>query len=1300
MPSLPFITRGGDASSADVFTCPNSNCPDSPSVRNPTRSAPGRLALGVRRSRTVFQGQCTTPLSRSVHSARASPISHGFGNAADCNTRPTNLVSMPVIASPRRSDANEASASETRGRTSSRMYCRKFSSLSTTRPCQVTEPTLFSYLTTKSSVILLTKPHSNEVRHGVFCSELRCQMRRASLAGRIREAVGFGGYSDRDTPVVLQQILALWNLNAYVEIVPMGSRFGAQRSSDALPVGTLVREYVIEDVLGRGGSGIVYRARHTELSTEVALKEYLPSELAVRSGSGVRLRSASHQSVFNDCLRRFREEARQLVKFETHPSVVSCRDFFRANGTAYIVMDYVSGLPLATLLHGMEMQGHPLREHHLLAVAVPLVTGLDRLHSSGVLHRDIKPSNILIRFADGCPVLVDFGAAKQTFAERTKSFAPFTAGYAALEQVSDGDLGAWTDLYGLGALMWRIVAGGRPPWNPPNPVKVERRVAAILRGDADPMPSASQLGSGRFRPELLEAIDQCLAVDNRDRYRDCKELLNVLSSGACASASASVGRVLVLGGTQLHWEAWCGTRADVARLLEAGSKVDEIGPHGDTPLHWAAAAGDPSRVEALISAGSKVDESRLRGFESPLQRAAKAGNTAIIETLIAAGADARLDSDALMGAAEQGQSKAVELLGKFESDLDHALKSAIQHNRTAAIDTLLDAGADIGQPLKDALRFSRTPTAAAVIAACEKAEPGLRVEGETPLHRAARNGDRAGVDRLLLAGHDANAKDTGDRTPLHWAAWSDADNVVAALLRGGSEPNSQNNEGDTALHDASAVSKGDIVPALVAGGASLNEYNRSGEAPLHVAARAGNMKAVTALLACGADAGIRTRQRGNALTPLHIAAANGQHEVIPALVAGGADANAGDEVLYVSNAFFFAPALFTPPESMDRTGHVGRTPLQVAVDNREMESVRALLKCGADVNAPDMWKGTPLASAARDGTSEILAELLLAAPNMTAVTLKDGKRPLHIAAASNSRLTISLILAAGAEVDALDDHGCTALHRAAESGISESIAELIRAGADINASDENGRTPLHRASAAQFVQQPSGHRSALVNQVGNVDCLIAAGADVSSRDQSGLTPLHLAAVDARPEVLSALIAAGTEVDVVTFDGRTPLHHAVQAPSGDLEALCNESDEQVIDELHARISEATFNRIRILINSGADVDIPDAQGDTPLHLAAHRGLPRVVSLLVNHGANVSTLNVQGESPLHASARGRLQTWQTSNDDLVAYVDREATDTISTLISAGANVAVAGRLGRTPLHVAYRVRIRLEICSLLI
>ena len=242
--------------------------------------------------------------------------------------------------------------------------------------------------------------------------------------------------------------------------------------------------------------------------------------------------------------------------------------------------------------------------------------------------------------------------------------------------------------------MWRIVAGGRPPWNPPNPVKVEQRVAAILRGNVDPMPSASQLGRDRFRPELLDAIDRCLAVDNRDRYRDCKELQNVLNSGSCARTSVSVGQSLLLGGTQLHWEASCGTPAGVTRLVEAGSDVNEIGPYGDTPLHWAAGAGDPTRVDSLIAAGSTVEGPWAWGCESPLERAAKAGNRAIVETLITAGAGAREDTRAVLGAAEEGRSETVRLLGSFGADLDQALRSAIRDNRTAAIGTLLDVGAE------------------------------------------------------------------------------------------------------------------------------------------------------------------------------------------------------------------------------------------------------------------------------------------------------------------------------------------------------------------------------------------------------------------------------------------------------------------------------------------------------------------------------------------------------------------------------------------------------------------------------
>ena len=309
---------------------------------------------------------------------------------------------------------------------------------------------------------------------------------------------------------------------------------------DALPRGTVLRDYTIEAVLGHGGFGIVYRARHNELGNRVAIKEYLPVELALREGLSVHPRSAACRAGYEDGLRRFRDEARTLVEFQSHPSIVSCREFFRANGTAYLVMEHEEGLPLSELLRRREAAGRPFAEADMLAVMVPLLEGLARVHEAGALHRDIKPSNILVRRADERPVLIDFGAAKQGVAEHSKSMAPYTEGYAALEQVGEGKLGPWTDVYAAGAVMWRMAAGGNPPWAPPNPVKVEKRANAVVRGAADPLPSARELGAGRFSAGVLEAIDRCLQLNEQERVRDCGELLGLLRGAGAAPAAEAV----------------------------------------------------------------------------------------------------------------------------------------------------------------------------------------------------------------------------------------------------------------------------------------------------------------------------------------------------------------------------------------------------------------------------------------------------------------------------------------------------------------------------------------------------------------------------------------------------------------------------------------------------------------------------------------------------------------------------------------------------------------------------------------
>ncbi len=235
---------------------------------------------------------------------------------------------------------------------------------------------------------------------------------------------------------------------------------------------------------------------------------------------------------------RFKKEALQLMQFRDDPGVVRGLSFFRANGTAYFVMDYVDGMSLAELLRERESAGRPLDESELVSFVMPLLDTLSDLHREDVLHRDLKPSNILVRRSDGRPVLIDFGAAKQGAAVHSKSAAPFTEGYAALEQVSDGRLGPWTDLYAVGAVMWRVVAGSNPPWTPPNPKRVELRAAAALSGRPDPMPSATVVGKGQFSRGLLQAVDSCLEVRPESRMRSCNELKQKMGEVATAGERA------------------------------------------------------------------------------------------------------------------------------------------------------------------------------------------------------------------------------------------------------------------------------------------------------------------------------------------------------------------------------------------------------------------------------------------------------------------------------------------------------------------------------------------------------------------------------------------------------------------------------------------------------------------------------------------------------------------------------------------------------------------------------------------
>lgn len=279
----------------------------------------------------------------------------------------------------------------------------------------------------------------------------------------------------------------------------------------ALEPGQSVLEYRIDKVLGGGGFGITYLAQDTNLQLPVAIKEFFPSSLVVRGANAEVLgRNEDADGQFQWGLERFIDEARTLASFR-HPHIVRVLRYFKANGTAYIVMEYESGQPLPKWLS----QNRDLDQAALLRIVYPLLDGLDAVHKLEFLHRDIKPDNIYIR-ADGSPVLLDFGAARRVTPDSdvTNIVSP---GFAPFEQYhSRGNQGPWTDLYSLGAVMYWITTGKKP-----------MESASRVRDDA--MPKASKLGSRAvFGEQLLQAIDWALTPDETLRPRNVKAFRTVL----------------------------------------------------------------------------------------------------------------------------------------------------------------------------------------------------------------------------------------------------------------------------------------------------------------------------------------------------------------------------------------------------------------------------------------------------------------------------------------------------------------------------------------------------------------------------------------------------------------------------------------------------------------------------------------------------------------------------------------------------------------------------------------------------
>ncbi len=288
-------------------------------------------------------------------------------------------------------------------------------------------------------------------------------------------------------------------------------------SNKALPPGTVLREWRLEEVLGVGGFGIVYKGRGIYFDELVAIKEYFPSAISERKdGDTVVPIDSDSEEVHALGLKKFVEEAKLLWNLSTptrHPNIVSVRSLFEIHGTAYMVMDFEDGMSLSKMIK----QGTRFNEASLTNLIRPIAEGLERAHRVGVLHRDIKPPNILVN-DDGRSVLIDFGSARFESGEATSTTVTFhTPPYAAIEQyVRTYEQGPWTDVYALGVVLHECITGEKPP------EVLERMHGGLGR------PLAAQEWPGYSRA-FLKAVDAAMAIRPTERPRSISEWLALFS---------------------------------------------------------------------------------------------------------------------------------------------------------------------------------------------------------------------------------------------------------------------------------------------------------------------------------------------------------------------------------------------------------------------------------------------------------------------------------------------------------------------------------------------------------------------------------------------------------------------------------------------------------------------------------------------------------------------------------------------------------------------------------------------------
>jgi serine/threonine protein kinase len=308
----------------------------------------------------------------------------------------------------------------------------------------------------------------------------------------------------------------------FVDLAPgeKCSRCGDARSPAAgtgdvlLPGSVLGGKLKVGRLLGRGGFGATYLAWDINLRVRIAIKEFLPRQLAARESGATRIHPfPGSEDAFNVGLQQFLSEARNLARFRDHPGIISVLDFFPENGTGYMVMEYLDGSTLEQYIASVG----GLDVSVALRLLVPVADALRACHAVGLIHRDISPDNIFLTM-DGRVKVLDFGASRFAIGSQSANLSVILKeGYAPFEQYQkNGRQGPWTDIYALTATLYRLLTGELP-------------VAAPDRVAGTPLPPPSEKGVEISR-RLQALLDKGMAIQPEQRYRTIDGFLDDLQA--------------------------------------------------------------------------------------------------------------------------------------------------------------------------------------------------------------------------------------------------------------------------------------------------------------------------------------------------------------------------------------------------------------------------------------------------------------------------------------------------------------------------------------------------------------------------------------------------------------------------------------------------------------------------------------------------------------------------------------------------------------------------------------------------